>query len=165
MHRSVPRCFTVIVFDVFRKHLQRGPTGEQNDLIDCPLTIFLLIAYKFSRRICRALRWDSPRFLQSHTTPLLPWCAVCFPRLLPGLPAICRLRMRSILYLLRASMRLSTPSWPLSIFVVQTLWYTIFVREINLLSSFPRSVHSFLSDYDDARANDSGLHARSFVVK
>lgn len=27
MYRGVPRCFTAIVFDVLRKHLQRVPPG------------------------------------------------------------------------------------------------------------------------------------------
>ena len=56
------------------------------------------------------------------------------------------LRLRSILYLLRVSMILVILSCPLSVFAIQTLWCTIFVQTINLLPSFPHSVHLFMSD-------------------
>ena len=73
---------------------------------------------------------------------LFPSCLMTYLRLYLNIlatfviKAVRSLRVRSILYLLRASMMFAIPSWSLSVFTIQTLWYTIFVQTINLLPSF-----------------------------
>ena len=91
--------------------------------------------------------------------------------------AVRSLRVRSILYLLRASMMFAIPSWALSVFAIQTLWCTIFVQMINLLPSFSpfgalifvrlRAVWTKAQLLPEGRSDDGAMlsHRTSYIGK